>query len=250
MAGHSKWANIKHKKAATDKKKGKVFSRLAKEIMVAAKNGGSDPDANPRLRTALAAAKSANMPSANVERAVKKGAGELDGVNFEEIVYEGYGPGGTAILVDCLTDNRNRTAGEVRMVFDRGNGNLAGSGAVTWMFQRKAQFVISGDAADEEKLMDLVLDVGAEDIEVEEGIAQVLGPPEAFAAISEALEKAEIQPDEASIVQIPDNTVEINDENIAKQVLRLIDKLEELDDVQMVHSNHEIDSAILETIEI
>lgn len=250
MAGHSKWANIKHKKAAADRKKGKVFSSLAKEIMVSTKDGGSDPDSNPRLRTALAAAKSANMPNANVERAIKKGTGELDGVSFEEIVYEGYGPGGIAVLVECLTDNRNRSASEVRMVFDRANGNLAGSGAVTWMFHRKAQFIISGDAADEEKLMEIVLDAGAEDIEVEDGIAQILGPPEAFEEISKSLEDAEIQPDDAAITQIPENTVEVNDEDTAKQVLRMIDRLEELDDVQSVYSNHEIDAAILDAIDL
>jgi YebC/PmpR family DNA-binding regulatory protein len=245
MSGHSKWANIKHRKAASDKKKGRIFSRLAKEIMVAAKNGGSDPDSNTRLRTALTAARSANMPAANVDRAVKKGSGELQGVNYEEIVYEGYGPGGTAVLVDCLTDNRNRTAGEVRMVFDRCNGNLAGSGAVAWMFKRRARFVVSGEHADEDKLMEIVLDAGAEDIEADGAYAEILAPPDSFESVAKALEAAGIRTEEAAVTKLPENLVEIKQESIARQVLRLIDWLEELDDVQAVYSNHEIEEAIL-----
>jgi YebC/PmpR family DNA-binding regulatory protein len=249
MAGHSKWANIKHKKAATDKKKGKIFSKLAKEIMVAAKDGGGNPNDNPRLRTALAAAKAANMPGTNVDRAIKKGTGELAGVNFEEILYEGYGPGGIAVMVECLTDNRNRTASEVRYVFDRNNGNLAGSGAVNWMFHRKAHFVISGENADEEKLMELTLDAGAEDIEAEDGMAEIWAAPEAFEDIMKALEDAGIQTEEAAIVQNPENTVEIKELSEAKQALRIIDLLEDLEDVQSVHSNFEIDEEILEQVE-
>ena len=163
MSGHSKWANIKHKKEATDKKKGQAFSRLAKEIMVATKQGGKDPASNIKLRMALASAKASNMPRENIERAIKKGAGELGDVAYEEITYEGYGPAGTAFVVECLTENRNRTIGDVRMTFDRNGGNLAASGAVSWMFQRKAHFIVEGENADEDKLMELTLEAGAED---------------------------------------------------------------------------------------
>lgn len=249
MAGHSKWANIKHKKAAADKKKGKIFSRLAKEIMVAARNGGGDPEMNPRLRAALTAAKSVNMPNDNIDRAIKKGMGELGDVIFEEITYEGYGPTGVAVLVECLTDNRNRSASEVRMVFDRSNGNLAGSGAVSWMFHRKAHVLITGENADEDKLMDIVLDAGAEDIDVEDDIAEIWGPTEAFEGIVKALEDAGIATEEAAIIQHPENTVEIKDLDTAKKVLALIDKLEDLDDVQNVTANFEIAEEIAEQLE-
>ncbi len=249
MSGHSKWANIKHKKGASDKKKGKVFSKLAKEIMVAAKEGGGKPEDNPRLRTALASAKSVNMPNVNIERAIKKGSGEISGVNYEELVYEGYGPGGTAVIIECLTDNRNRTASEVRMVLDRNNGNLAGSGAVAWMFKRQAHFVITGEYANEDKLMEVVLDAGADDIEAEDGVAEIWGAPEAFEGIAKALEDAGIETEEGAIIQHPENIVEVKELSIANQTLRLIDQLEDLDDVQAVHSNYEIDAEILEQIE-
>jgi YebC/PmpR family DNA-binding regulatory protein len=250
MAGHSKWANIKHKKGAADIARGKVFSRLAKEIMVAAKMGGGDPSANPRLRSGLAAAKSANMPNANIERAIKKGLGELGDVIYEEIVYEGYGPGGVAVMVECLTDNRNRSASEVRSTFDKNNGNLAGSGAVTWMFHRKAHFVITGEKADEELLMDVVLDAGAEDIEVEDDFAEIWGPPEAFEAIVDALAEAGIETEEAAVVQHPDNTVEVTDLKVAQQLMRMLDRLEDLDDVQAVHSNQDISDELLEQLDV
>ncbi len=249
MSGHSKWANIKHKKAATDKKKGKIFSRIGKEIMVAAKLGGGDANANPRLRAALLAAKASNMPNVNIDRAVKKGCGELGDVNYEELVYEGYGPGGVAFKVECLTDNRNRSASEVRMVFDRCNGNMAGSGAVSWMFHRKAHFVITGPDADENKLMDIVLDAGAEDIEVDEDVAEIWGPTDCFEAVAKALADAGIKTEEAELMQKPENIVEIKDLNVARQVLRMIDKLEDLDDVQNVTYNSEIDPEILEQLD-
>lgn len=249
MAGHSKWANIKHKKAAVDRKKGKIFSKLAKEIMVAAKTGGADIDTNNRLRAALTAAKAANMPNDNINRAIKKGCGELDGANYEEIVYEGYGPSGIAILVECLTDNRNRTASEVRMVFDRGGGNLAGSGAVAWMFQRKSRFVVTGEYADEDKLMEVVLDAGAEDIDAEDGIAEIIGPPDAFDKISTALEAAGIATEEAGLIQQPENTVEIKTVDDARKAMKLVDNLEDLDDVQAVHPNFEIDEEIIDSLD-
>jgi len=249
MSGHSKWANIKHKKEATDKKKGQAFSKLAKEIMVAVKQGGKDPDANIKLRMALSSARAANMPRENIDRAIKKGAGELGNVTYEEITYEGYGPAGIALIVECLTDNRNRTIGEVRMTLDRNNGNLAGSGAVAWMFQRKAHFVIEGENADEEKLMDLVLDAGAEDLTVEDGVAEIWAAPEAFTAIAKALEDAGVACTEANITRRAENSVEIKDAKTGQQVLRLIDRLEELDDVQSVHSNEEISEELMEEIE-
>lgn len=249
MSGHSKWANIKHKKGAADAKKGRIFSKYAKEIMVAVKNGGKDPESNPRLRLALAGARASNMPRENIDRAIKKGAGELGDVVFEEITYEGYGPAGTALIIECLSDNRNRTLSDVRLVLDRSGGNMATTGAVAWVFQRKAHFVVEGENADEEKLMEVVLDAGAEDLEVEDGTADIWAAPEAFDAISKALEAAGIATTEAGITRKADNTVEIKDASVASQVLRLIDKLEDLDDVQAVHSNAEIPDEIMEQVE-
>jgi len=248
MAGHSKWANIKHKKGAADKKKAKIFARITKEIIVGARDGGGDPDANPRLRTALTAARSANMPNANIERAIKKGTGEIAGESFEELNYEGYGPGGVAVYVECLSDNKNRTASEIRMIFDRNGGNLAGQGAVMWMFHRKARFIVTGEAADEEKLMELLIDAGAEDISVDDGVAEILADTEYFEEISAALEDAGIAVEESGIIYHPENTMKIEDENTARQALRLIEKLEDQDDVQAVHSNLDIPSDILEKI--
>ncbi len=249
MSGHSKWANIKHQKAAADKKKGKIFSRLGKEIMVAAKMGGGDANANPRLRAALTSARAANMPNVNIERAIKKGLGELGDVVFKEIVYEGYAAGGVAVLVDCLTDNSNRSASEVRLAFDRCNGNMAGSGAVARIFSRQAHFVITGENADEEKLMDVVLDAGAEDIIVEDEVAEIWGAPDTFEDIAKALSDAGIATDEAEVVRRPEMTTELTDVSIAKQVLRLIDRLEDLDDVQMVTANFEIADSIADQLE-
>ena len=249
MAGHSKWANIKHKKAAVDRKKGRIFSRIAKEIMIAAKQSGGDPELNASLRTVLDKARAQNMPNTNIERAIKKGIGELGDVNFEEICYEAYGPGGIAVIIDVLTDNRNRSASEVRYALDRNGGNLASSGAVSFMFSRKAKFVITGDHADEDKLMDIVLDAGAEDICVEDGVAEIFGPPEAFAAIAKALSDAGIATDEADSVRHPGTVVELAELKTAQQALRLIEKLDELDDVQQVHSNFEIDDSIADQLE-
>ena len=249
MSGHSKWANIKHKKEAADKVKGKAFSRLGKEIMVAAKMGGGDPNANPRLRSALAAAKAANMPNANVERAIKKGLGELGDVVYEEIVYEGYGAGGVAVIVDCLTDNRNRSISEVRMAIERNNGNMAGSGAVARMFKRQAHFIISGEWADEDKLMDVVLENGANDLEVEDGIAEVWADPEYFEDLLKVFEEKGIPTDTAEVVRKAEMVTEITDVAIARQVMRMIDRLEELDDVQNVTSNYELSDAVAEELE-
>ena len=249
MSGHSKWANIKHKKDAADKVKGKAFSRIGKEIMVAAKMGGGDPGSNPRLRSALTAAKAVNMPNANIDRAIKKGLGELGDVTFEEIVYEGYAAGGVAVMVDCLTDNRNRSISEVRMVFDRNGGNMAGSGAVSRIFQRQAHFIITGEWADEEKLMDLVLDAGANDLSVEDEVAEIWADPEYFEPLCKVFADNNIPTDQAEIVRKPDMVVNLTDPKVASQVLRLLERMEDLDDVQQVTANHEIDDSIADQIE-
>ena len=244
MSGHSKWANIKHKKEAADRQKGKMFSRVGKEIMVAAKNGGADPNTNPALRAALTAAKAVNMPNANIDRAIKKGMGELGDVTFEEIVYEGYAAGGVAVIVECLTDNRNRSISDVRMTFDRNGGNLAGSGAVARIFQRQAHFVITGDWADEDKLMEITLEAGADDIQVEDGVAEVWAAPENFEALAKVFEDNQVPTEEAGIVRKPDMVVEITDAAVARQVIRLVDRMEELDDVQQVTANYELSEAV------
>lgn len=249
MSGHSKWANIKHKKAAADKVKGKIFSRLGKEIMVAAKMGGADADSNPRLRAALTAAKASNMPNANIDRAIKKGCGELGDTVFEEIIYEGYAAGGVAVIVECLTDNRNRSISDVRMVFDRNCGNMASSGAVSRMFKRQAHFIITGDWADEDKLMDLVLDAGANDLSVEDGTAEIWADPEHFEALLKAFEAKGIPTETAEVVRRPEMVTEITDPDVARQVLRLVDRMEDLDDVQQVSANFEISDTIADQLE-
>ncbi|HCE43537.1 MAG TPA: YebC/PmpR family DNA-binding transcriptional regulator [Lentisphaeria bacterium] len=248
MSGHSKWANIKHRKGAADIKKGKVFSRIGKEIMVSVREGGKDVATNARLRTALLAAKNGNMPKDNVERAIKKGAGEgLDAVTYETVFYEGWS-NGVAILAECLTDNKNRTASEIRMLFDRNNGTLAGGGSVSRLFQRKAHFVVKGDNADEDKLMNIVLDAGAEDIEVDDGIAEIWGPQDAFDTISKALEAAKIACEESGIVQKPINLMEITSIDAARQVMGLVEVLEEQEDIQAVYSNFDVPPEILEQL--
>ncbi len=249
MSGHSKWANIKHKKDAADKVKGKAFSRIGKEIMVAAKMGGSDPDANPRLRSALTAAKAVNMPNLNIDRAIKKGMGELGDIVFEEIIYEGYAAGGVAVIVDCLTDNRNRSISDVRMVFDRNGGNLSASGSVARIFQRQAHFVITGEWADEDKLMELVLDAGANDLTVEDGVAEIWADPENFEGLIKLFEEKNIPTDEAEVIRKPEMTVPVTDPGVARQVLRLLERMEELDDVQMVTANYEIADEIADQLE-
>ena len=249
MSGHSKWANIKHKKEAADKQKGKMFSRVGKEIMVAAKNGGADPATNPALRAALTAAKAVNMPNANIDRAIKKGIGELGDVVFEEIMYEGYGAGGVAVIVDCLTDNRNRSISEVRMAFERNNGNLAASGAVSRMFKRQAHFIITGEWADEEKLMDIVLDAGANDLIVEDGEAEIWADPENFEALVKVFEENGIVPETAEQTRRAEMTVNITDAKVASQVIRMIERLEESDDVQNVTANYLIDDSIADQID-
>lgn len=248
MAGHSKWANIRHRKGAVDAKRGKIFTRLIKEITVAAKIGGGDPAANPRLRSAIANAKSENMPKDNIERAIKKGTGELEGVEYIEITYEGYGPGGVAVLVDCMTDNKNRTVGEVRHAFSKQGGNLGESGCVGYMFDKKGSILVDKKNIDEEKLMDLALDAGAEDVLEEDTVFQVLTEPDDFDSVRESLEKEGVTFIEASISMIPQNTVEVTDEKIAKRLMKLMELLEDNDDVQDVHANFDIPDELLENL--
>lgn len=251
MSGHNKWSTIKHKKGAADAKRGKLFSRLSKEVTLAAKAGGGDEETNARLRSAVSAAKSANMPKDNIERAIKKGTGELEGAVLEELSYEGYAPGGVAIIANCLSDNRNRTAANVRSYFTRSNSSLAANGSVSWMFHRKARFVVEGESADEETLMEVLFDAGAdvETIEVDDGAAEILAPAEAFADVASALEGAEIPVSESSLTMIPENTTEVTDSSTAKQVLRLIETLEDDEDVQEVFSNLDIPDELLSQLD-
>jgi YebC/PmpR family DNA-binding regulatory protein len=250
MSGHNKWSTIKHKKGAADAKRGKLFSRLAKEITLAAREGGGDPLMNPRLRSAVATAKAANMPNDNIDRAIKKGTGELEGGALEELNYEGYAPGGVAVIVQALSDNRNRTAAEVRNVFNKYNCNMAGAGAVSWMFNRKAQFVIEGEAANEEALFELLLgnDIDVEEISVDDGTAEIIAPPEAFGAIMAALEAEGIAVSESSVTMVPENTTEVSEVGTARSVLRFIEALEDDDDVQSVVSNLEMTDEVMEQL--
>lgn len=248
MAGHSKWANIKHRKGAVDAKRGKIFTKLIKEITVAARMGGGDPNANPRLRSAVAAARNENMPKDNIDRAIKKGTGELDGANYEEITYEGYGPGGVAVLVECMTDNRNRTVGEVRYFFSKSGGNLGESGCVSWMFDKKGLLLIEKSVIDEDKLMELAIEAGADDVVEEDNLFQVLTEPDNFPAVREALESNGVSFVEASISMVPKNVVEVTEEKAAKSLMKLLDNLEDNDDVQKVHANFDIPDEILEAV--
>lgn len=237
MAGHSKWANIKHKKEKTDAQKGKLFTKLGREIAVAVKEGGSNPDTNPRLRDAIAKAKAANMPSENIMRTIKKAAGELEMVNYEEVTYEGYGPNGVAIIVEALTDNRNRTASDIRHIFERHGGNLGAAGCVAWMFDRKGVLVIEkNENINEEELMMHALEAGAEDISDEGDVFEIITAPSDFSDVREHLEKVGYSFVTAEIAMIPQNYVELNEEASSK-VMSLIEKLEDHDDVQNVFTN-------------
>jgi YebC/PmpR family DNA-binding regulatory protein len=246
MSGHSKWATIKHKKAALDAKRGKTFTRLIKEIMIAARTGG-DPEANARLRTAIAAAKAVSMPADNIKRAVMRGTGELEGGQIDEIQYEGYGPGGAAVLVGVATDNKNRTVSEIRHTFSKNGGNLGELGSVAWMFERKSQILIDAEAATEDQLMTIVLDAGADDLRDQGGAWEILSAPEAHEAVLQALEKAGIKTESAEIAMVPKNTVKLEGKN-AQAMLRLYEALEEHDDVQNVYGNYEIDEAEVEAL--
>lgn len=235
MAGHSKWANIKHKKAKEDAKRGKVFTRLIRELTVAAKHGGSDIESNPRLRLAVSKAQAANMPKDTMERAIKRGAGELEGVNYEEIRYEGYGPGGVAVMVDCLTDNKNRTVGEVRHAFSKHGGNLGTAGSVAYQFNECG--VLTYEAGDEDNVMEAALDAGAEDVVIDDsGLIEVLTTPKDYPQVYEAMVEAGLEPDDSEVTMRADNLSPVNAEE-AEKLLRLLDVLEELDDTQTVSTN-------------
>jgi YebC/PmpR family DNA-binding regulatory protein len=247
MSGHSKWATIKHKKAALDAKRGKSFTRIIKEINIAARNGG-DPDSNPRLRTAILAAKAASMPADNIKKAIMRGTGELEGGLIEEVMFEGYGPGGAAVLVNVATDNRNRTVSEIRHAFSKNGGNMGAEGSVAWMFERKGQIFVQGDKATEDQLMGIVLDAGADDLRSDGERWEVLSPPEANEAVLKALEKNGISNEGASIAMIPKNLVKVEGKN-ASAMLRLTELLEDHEDVQSVYSNFDIDEKELEAME-
>jgi YebC/PmpR family DNA-binding regulatory protein len=246
MSGHSKWATIKHKKGALDAKRGKIFTRLIKEISIAAKSGG-DPDTNPRLRTAIAAAKAENMPADNIKRAIQRGTGELPGASYEEFTLEGYGPGGVAVLLDINTDNRNRTVSEIRHVFGKNGGNMAEAGAVSWMFHKKGDIVVPKSAAKEDDLMAVVLDSGAEDLRDDGENWEVLTDPSAYEPVLEAVKQAGLTPASSSVAMIPQNYIKLEGQQ-ATQMIRLIEALEEHDDVQNVHSNFDVDQKLLEEV--
>lgn len=247
MSGHSKWSSIKHKKGAADAKRGKIFTRLIREITVAARMGGGDPAGNPRLRAAISAAKAENMPKDNIERAIKKGTGELEGTSYEESSYEGYGPGGVAVLVDCLTDNKNRTVAEVKHAFERHGGNLGEPGCVAWMFDKKGLIVLEKDQVDEEKLLDLALEAGAEDVNDEESEFEIITDPADFDAVKGLIEAANLPYTLAEISMIPKNTVKLEGKK-AQQMLSLMQALEDNDDVSNVYANFDIPDEVMEAL--
>lgn len=240
MSGHSKWSSIKHKKGATDAKRGKVFSRLIKEITVAARmGGGGDPASNPRLRTAIQAAKNENMPKDNIERAIKKGTGELEGVNYEESIYEGYGPGGAAIFIESLTDNKNRAVADIRYIFSKNGGNLGENGCVAWMFDKKGYINIEKKSVNEEKIMEIAIDAGAEDIREEENNIEIITSLEGFESVKEAIDDASIPYLDAEITMLPQTAAYLEGKE-AEQMIRLMEAFEDCDDVQKVYTNADI----------
>jgi YebC/PmpR family DNA-binding regulatory protein len=245
MSGHSKWATIKHKKAAQDAKRGRVFTKIIKELTVAARLGGGDPEGNPRLRSAVVAAKAANMPADNIKRAIQKGTGELPGVSYEEVVYEGYGPGGVAIYVEILTDNKNRTTPEIRHLFSKHGGNLGEPNSVAWIFEKKGSYVVPESSITEDKLLELVLEAGADDLRAEDGTFHVVTSPEAFEEVGRALESGGVGTGESSLTMEPSNTVHLDGKR-ARQCLKLLEALEEHEDVQNVYANLEFDDQDLE----
>lgn len=244
MSGHSKWATIKHKKGALDAKRGKIFTRLIKEVTIAAKSGG-DPDKNPRLRTAVAAAKAENMPADNIKRAIQRGTGELPGVNYEEFMLEGYGPGGVAVLIDISTDNRNRTVSEIRHALGKNGGNMGEAGSVSWMFHKKGSIVVPKSAAKEDDLMNIVLEAGADDMSDDGENWEIVTDPSTYEAVLEALQKANITPAVNEIGMIPQNYIKLEGQQ-ANTMIRLLEVLEDNDDVQNVYSNFDFDEKQLE----
>lgn len=248
MSGHSKWATIKRKKSKIDDERGKVFTKISRELIVAVRQGGPDPNNNFRLKLIIQKAKAANMPNDNINRCIQKAAGEGDGSQYSEIIYEGYGPAGTALLLEIMTDNRNRTASEIRYIFSRNGGNLGESGCVAWMFGRVGRIAVPLEGLDEDEVMMVALDGGAEDFVVEDGIAEITTLPENLETVRQALMEAHIPVDEADITRIPQNTVSVEDMEQARQVLKLYDLLDEHDDVQNVYSNFEISDELMEQL--
>lgn len=247
MAGHSKWANIKRKKAVVDAKRGKVFTRLAREIISAARQGGGDPSGNARLRTAIAAARAGNMPAANIEKAIKRGTGEIEGANYEEVSYEGYGPGGVALFLDVMTDNRNRTVAEIRHVLTKANGSLGENGCVAWMFELKGNITAPAGGRSEDEMMELVVEAGGEDLSGEEDVWVVTTGPADLFAVRESLEAQGVEIQGAELVRIPQNTVKLDGKD-AESMLKLMEALEELDDVQRISANFDIPDEILQSL--
>lgn len=248
MSGHSKWASIKHKKGATDAKRGKLFTKIIKEITVAARMGGGDPDANPRLRTSVLSAKQANMPAENITRAIKKGTGELEGVHYEELTYEGYGPGGVAVFVEVMTDNKNRSVGEIRSIFNKRGGNIGANGCVAWMFHKKGLFMVLAADNDEDKLLELVMEAGAEDLKLEDDYFEITTSIEDFEAVRKTLEDKGIKMETAELTRIPQNTVKVAEKE-GRSLLRLMDELEDHDDVQKAYSNFDIPDEVMAALE-
>jgi YebC/PmpR family DNA-binding regulatory protein len=247
MSGHSKWSSIKHKKGAADARRGKIFTKHIKEITVAARLGGGDPDGNPRLRAAIAAAKAENMPKENIERGIKKGTGELEGVSYEEANYEGYGPGGVAVIVDCLTDNRNRTVAEVKHLFERHGGNLGEPGCVAWMFKKRGLIVFEKEKVEEEKLLNLALEAGAEDVIEQETEFEVISDPADFEALKKAIVETGLAYSFSEVTMIPKNTVAVEGKK-AQQMLNLMQALEDHDDVSNVYANFDISEEVMEAL--
>ena len=248
MSGHSKWHSIRHKKGATDAKRGKIFSRLNKELMVAARMGGGDPSANPRLRQAIANAKSENMPKDNIERAIKKGTGELEGINYEEYMYEGYAPGGVALLIEVMTDNKNRAAADIRYVFNKRGGSLGEAGCVAWMFEKKGLIIFEQNQVAEDEVLEVALEAGADDVITTEDQYEVHTELSAFESVKQAFDDQELRYTMAEITMMPQNTVNIDDESVAAQVLKLMEAIEDADDVQKVYANFDIPDKILQRI--
>ncbi len=248
MSGHNKWSSIKHKKGAADAKRGAIFSRVSKEIIQAAREGGGDPALNARLRAAVAAAKAANMPNDNIDRAIKKGTGELGGAAIEEFTYEGYAAGGVSVIINCMSDNKNRCASDIRSFFSRHNCKMAGSGAVSYKFKRKSRFVVEGDWADEDKLMDLLMEVDVDDIQVDDGTAEIVAAPDAFAKILAIFEANGIVATESTLAMIPESTTQVTEVSTAKSVQKFVDALEEYDDCQAVYHDMELSDDVAEAL--
>ncbi len=249
MSGHSKWKTIQHKKGAADAKRGRIFSKLSKELTIAARAGGGDPNMNPALRTLIAKAKGNNMPADNVERAIKKGTGELDGGQLDEVTYEGYAGGGVALVVKVLTDNKNRAASEIRHIFTKFGSNLASQGSVSRNFKRKGQILVDAGAVEEDKLMSIALEAGAEDMQTEDGMFEIITEPAGYQGVIDALEKADIKTNSSEITMIPDTYVPVKDKALAGAIIKFIETLEDNDDVQNVYSNMDIDESIMKELE-